>query len=114
MPRTASCTWLPWVTPIYDGRDTGRLVSLTNDDAALIIVTGCASGPVFVDIRYGPAQPSAPSSWEVQESVSLLITEPLYLSSPLWTEVPGPVLVPDPAGPTVFGSAPGAAGPTST
>lgn len=88
------------VSPIYDGRDSGPLVSVTDDAAALIIVTGCADGPVLVTTRVTPGPPSgADAGWEAQESVSIAVGEPLRLSSPTWTALHEPVITPSVPGP---------------
>ncbi len=82
------------VSPIFDGQDTGPLVSVTDNATALIILTGCADGPVRLTTELLAEPPSATDTWEVQESVSITISEPLHLSSPTWTEMHEPVLVP--------------------
>lgn len=88
------------VSPIYDGRDSGPLISVTDDTTALIIITGCADGPVLMATRARQAPPPATDAdWEVQESVSIVITEPLRLSSPTWSELYEPVITPDKSGP---------------
>jgi hypothetical protein len=88
------------VSPIFDSRDSGPLVSVTDNAAALIIVTGCADGPVLVTTRVTPGPPSqVDAGWEAQESVSIVIGEPLRLSSPTWTALHEPVITPSVPGP---------------
>ena len=96
-------------TPDFDDRDAGPLLNTTNDGTALIIVTGCANGPVHLDLRTGDTPPPAdPRPGQVRESVSLLIDGPLYLSSPTWTELFEPFYTPTRPGPhRIRGSATG-------
>lgn len=71
-------------SPIYDGEDAGPLVAVTDGGTAVIVVTGCANGPVLIAIELIDADADISSGWEVQEEVDLTITGALHLSSPTW------------------------------
>jgi hypothetical protein len=90
----------PGVSPVYDGRDSGPLVSVTDDATALIVLTGCAGGPVGVVIDTGIVPPPPESAgWEVCEAVSIAVARPLHLTSPTWTGLIRPVIAATSPGP---------------
>lgn len=87
--------------PMYGEHTGGVLLGVAPDARALIIMTGCADGPVSIELRSLGEEPSSSTgSFEVQESVSLIIDEALSLFGPtaesagawnvLEPRVPGP------------------------
>lgn len=69
--------------PMYGEHAGGVLLGVAPDARALIIMTGCADGPVSIELRNLDEEPSSPpGSFEVQESVSLIIDEALSLFGP--------------------------------
>ena len=66
--------------PLFGEHTGGVLLGVAPDRRALIIMTGCADGPVSIELRNLDEEPPAPpGSFEVQESVSLIIDESLCL-----------------------------------
>lgn len=70
------------ISPVYDGIDAGPVASVVEAGTALIVSTGCASGVVVLEISLLAEAPPGDGTWEAQESVSVWIREPLYLTAP--------------------------------
>lgn len=76
--------------PDFDGTGERTLVAVADQGRAIVVVTGCATGPVRVSLTSHPSplQSICGDGWEVVEEVSLSVPEPLFWSSP----DPGPDL----------------------
>lgn len=99
-------------TPVYDGRGTGPVVGVVDGCTALIVLTGCNDGIVHLTISLEDAPSPAEDSWEVQESVSIIIDTPVYIWAPPATSPDGLMEVHgswNPEGMDLTGSVPEAA-----
>ena len=98
--------------PLYLCEGAGTLIGVAEDPEHLIVVTGCASGPVRASLTAhltslgdaAPATPSGVAAWEAVEEVSLPVSRPLFWSSADSTLRPGdlpsePAFVPAAPGP---------------
>jgi hypothetical protein len=91
------------VSPIMDPTWSGDLLSVTGDGLSLIVVTGCAMGPVWVSVTKldrPPAQTldetlaDARSGWVDGEEANLNVRAALHLTSALFQTVWEPVYEP--------------------
>ena len=73
---------------IYDTTNASQLLCISDDGRSLIVLTGCADGPVRVTVRsLETAPPREPlESWEEVERATMHVSGPLRLSSPTWAE----------------------------
>ncbi|WP_323098125.1 hypothetical protein [Intrasporangium sp. YIM S08009] len=77
-------------SPQFVGDGLGTLVAAASEPAHLIVRTGCATGPVRVNLMAllgppeGALEPARdePEPWEALEEISVPITVPLFWSSP--------------------------------
>jgi hypothetical protein len=89
------------VTPVLDPARPADLIQLTENDTALIVLTGIASGDVDLDVwreRPDSGDEVHQDGWEQWQSVSMLVEAPLVVQAPQLDEAPVPVFTPSPPG----------------
>ncbi|MDX6242203.1 MAG: hypothetical protein QOG10_7148 [Kribbellaceae bacterium] len=85
-------------SPILDPRQPGRLLAIDPAGPAVIVLTGCAQGPVHLTIHSTDQPPTAlaesMAGWDIGEEDDIYIAGELYALSPLADLPDGAVFTP--------------------